>query len=235
VKVELRATTWSHLIRDRPVMMSSTMPSTKIFLLGIAAHIGERHHRERWPVGKRKRRSCRIISRARVWLGALLDPVNAHRPGDVLDAVLAEIGEPDRKLFADLLAHRGADADLAWLGERLDPRRHVDAVAEHVALVDHDVAEVDADAKADALALRQIGVAIFHPLLHHDGAAHGIDDRGEFDQHAVAGGLENASAVLVDQRIDQLAPVALENAEGLFLIRTHHSRIADDIGAKDRR
>ena len=71
-----------------------------------------------------------------------------------LTRVLAQIREPDRQLFADLLAHRGADADLAGLGQRLDPGGDVDAVAEDVALVDDDVAEIDADAKADALVLR---------------------------------------------------------------------------------
>ena len=84
-------------------------------------------------------------------------------------------------------------------------------------------------------ALRQIGVAVLHPPLHHDGAAHGIDDRGELDQHAVAGGLEDASAVLVDQRVDQFAPMALQSGERLFLVRPHQPRIFDDIGAEDRR
>src|SRR5215472_3788728 len=107
--------------------------------------------------------------------------------------MLAEIGKSDRKFFADLLAHRRTDADLTRCRKRLDPRRDVDAIAEHVAFVDHDVAKVDADAEADALALRQIGVAILHPLLNDDSTAHGIDDRGELDEHAVAGGLEDAS------------------------------------------
>ena len=120
-------------------------------------------------------------------------------------------------------------------GKRLDPRRDVDAVAEHIAFVDHDVADIDADAKANALALRQIGVAVLHPLLHDDGAAHGVDDRGELDQHAVAGGLDDASAVLVDQRIDQFTPMALEDGERPFLVRAHQPRIPDDIGAEDRR
>ena len=51
----------------------------------------------------------------------------------------------------------------------------------------------------------------------------------------VAGGLEDASAVLVDHRIDQFALVSLENSEGFFLVRAHQPRIADDIGAQDRR
>src|SRR4029077_4439130 len=138
-----------------------------------------------------------------MWLGSLLDAVDAYRPRYVFDSVLAEIGKPDRQLFADLLAHRVADADLVRRRERFNPSRYVDAVTEHVALVDHDIAEVDADAKPDPLALWQVGVAVLHPPLNHDGTAYGIDDRGELDQHAVAGGLKDASAVLVDQRVDQ--------------------------------
>ena len=43
--------TWSHPIRDRPVMMSSINdPVDKIFLLGIAAHVVERQNRDRWLV-----------------------------------------------------------------------------------------------------------------------------------------------------------------------------------------
>src|SRR6516165_8993255 len=207
----------------------------EILLLGIAAHIGERHHRNRWPVIKTKRILGPGVRRFRTWLGSLLDAVDAHRPRDVLDTVLTEIGKPDRQLFADLLAHRVADADLAGGGKRLDPRRDVDAIAKHVAFVDHDVAEVDADAKANALALRQIGVAVLHPPLHDDRATHRIDDRGELDQHAVAGGLKDAPAVLIDQRVDQFTPVRLESGERLFLVRPHQPRIFDDIGAEDRR
>src|SRR5215472_5711556 len=61
------------------------------------------------------------------------------------------------------------------------------------------IAEIDADPEADAFTLRQIGVAILHALLHDDGAAHRIDDRGELDQHTIAGGLEDAAPVLADQ------------------------------------
>jgi len=174
-----------------------------------------------------------ILRSARVRLGSLLDPVDADRPRNILDAMLAKIGEPDRQLFTDLLAHRVADTDLARCRERFDPRRHIDAVAKHVAFVDYHVAEVDADAKADALALRQIGIAVLHPPLHDDRAAHSVDDRGELDQHAVSGGLEDASAVLADQRVDQSAPMALQSGERLFLICAHQPRIFDDIGTED--
>ena len=86
-----------------------------------------------------------------------------------------------------------------------EPRRDIDAVAEDVAVLDDDVAEIDADAELDALLRGDTGIALGHPALHRDGAAHRIDDAGEFDQQAVAGGLDDAAAVLGDVRVDQLA------------------------------
>src|SRR5215469_5382755 len=40
--------------------------------------------------------------------------------------------------------------------------------------------------KTEALGLRPVGVAVVHSLLEDDSTAHGVDDRGELDQHAVA-------------------------------------------------
>ncbi len=51
------------------------------------------------------------------------------------------------KLAGELLADRCRDGDPAGLGQRLDSRRHVDAVAEHVVAIDDDVTEIEADAK----------------------------------------------------------------------------------------
>ena len=148
--------------------------------------------------------------------------------------MFAPIREPDRQLSADLLAHRGADADLAGLGQRLEPGGDIDAVTEDVAFVDDDVAEIDADAKADPLAFGDVGVTVLHPLLHAHGAAYGVDDRGELDQHAVTGRLDDAPLVLGDQSVDQLSAMALEGRERPFLVRAHEARIRGDISAKDR-
>ena len=57
---------------------------------------------------------------------------------------------------------------------------------------------IDADAEFDAPVGRHVGVALRHSALHLDGAAHRIDDAGELDQDAVAGGLDDAAAVLGD-------------------------------------
>src|SRR5437764_8779895 len=159
----------------------------------------------------------------------LVDAIDMHRPGDVLNRVQTPIREPDRQLFADLLAHRGAYADLAGLGQSLKPGGNVDAVTEDVAFVDDDVAEIDADAKANALAFGDVGVTVLHPLLHDHGATHGVDDRGELDQHPVTGRLDDAPLVLSDQRVDQLSAMALEGRERSFLVRAHEARVRSDL------
>ena len=130
--------------------------------------------------------------------------------------------------------HPRRDADPAGLGERFEPRGDIDAVAEDVVVLDDDVAEVDADAEVDALVGGDIGVALGHPALHRDGAAHRIDHAGEFDQHAVAGRLDDPPAMVSDRGIDQLAAQCLQRSQRAFLVHPDQPRIARDIGGKDR-
>ena len=40
----------SERLRDSAVMMSTANPSEKLFLLGVAAQVGERQHGNRWLV-----------------------------------------------------------------------------------------------------------------------------------------------------------------------------------------
>ena len=55
-------------------------------------------------------------------------------------------------------------------------------------------------------------VALGHPALDIDRAAYRVDDAGELDQHAVAGRLNDAAAVLRDLRIDNCASGAFSAA-----------------------
>jgi hypothetical protein len=94
-------------------MISSTMPSAKIFLLRIAAHISEGQDRDRWLVGQRQRR----LSRRRSGLsGDIANPVDPHRPGDVLDLLLAEILEEEGQPVAHVVMDRVGDKHPAGIG-----------------------------------------------------------------------------------------------------------------------
>jgi hypothetical protein len=56
--------------------------------------------------------------------------------------------------------------------------------------------------------------------LDFDRRADRVDDAREFREHAVAGRLDDAAAVLPDLRVDELAAMRLEAFEGAFLVRS---------------
>src|SRR5262249_31901863 len=117
-------------------------------LLGVAAHVGVRQHRDRRLVGERQ------------WLwrgwqpsldgcGIVANPVGPHWPGNVLRLLLAEILEGGIQPIAYLVANNPANTDPPGFGQRLQPRRYVHTVAEDVLFLDDHVAKVNADAKPD--------------------------------------------------------------------------------------
>jgi hypothetical protein len=170
----------------------------EILLLGIAAHIGEGQHRDRRFVRQRERCLRRSTLGNR-------DAISMHRAGDVLDLLLALVLEREVELVAHLIAHNPADADPAGFGQGLEARGDVDAVAVDVALIDDDVTDIDADAKLDAPIGGRSRIARSHFALHLDRTAHRVYHAAEFDQHAVAGGLDDPPTMLGNLRIDQFA------------------------------
>ena len=161
--------------------------------------------------------------------------VDPHRPRDVLELLLADVFEGEVELARGILLHPRRDADAAGLGQSFEPRRDIDAVAKDVAVLDDDVADIDADAKLDAVVGRYAGVAPGHLALHLDGAAQCIDHTAELDEQPVAGGLDEAAPVLGDFRIEELAAQRLEAFEGAALVGADQPRIARHIGREDRR
>ena len=77
-------------------------------------------------------------------------PVRPHRPRDVLDPLLAGELQRQAELALELVVGGARDQHAARLAQLLQAGRDVDAVAEQVVALDHDVAEVDADAEDDA-------------------------------------------------------------------------------------
>src|ERR1700730_10885715 len=101
----------------------------EILLLRVAAHICERQHRDRRLIGKRQRR----LTGRRWALGGdagVANPVDPHRPGDVLYLLFAHVFEGEIELVTYLIAHDPADADPARLGERFEGRPGMSPVAE---------------------------------------------------------------------------------------------------------
>ena len=125
----------------------------EVFLLGIAAHVGERQDADRRAVGVRASASGAARSpRAAV----ASHGEDAHRTLDILHRVLAQILERRTRTLPATWSRTVRETAMPpdWR-ERLQPRGDVDAVAIDVVAFDDDVAEIDADAVADALVLRR--------------------------------------------------------------------------------
>ena len=125
-------------------------------------------------------------------------------------------------------------ADAAGLGQRLETRRDVYAVAEYVLAVDHHVAEVDTDPPLHLAIVGKIGIEDRDRLLHLGGAFDGLDRAVELAEDAVASGADDATAMLRDGVIDDLARL-VEPAQRSDLIGAHEPAIVLDVGAQDCR
>jgi hypothetical protein len=158
-----------------------------------------------------------------------------HRLRDVFDALFPDVVEGIGQPVANMIADGPRDADASWLRQCLQPRGDVDAVAIDVVVSGDDIAKIDPDPERDSFFLGDIGVAVEYRPLDLDRAAHRIDDARKFDQHAVARRLDDAPMMLPDFRVDQLAAMRLQPAEGALLIRPHQPRVTRHIGSEDRR
>ena len=104
----------------------------------------------------------------------------------------------------------------------------IHTVAMNVPVLYDDVAEVDADAKYDPLVLGNRDVALGHPTLHGDRTGHGLNDARELDQNAVAGRLDDATLVVGDLRVDQLAAMDTQPCQRPRLILAHQAAVAGE-------
>ena len=198
----------------------------EIFLFGIAAHVLEGQDCDRWLIGQRKRESFRRTA-------ARLQLVDPHRPCDVLQLLFAHVLEVCVELAAHLPVGVVGYADAAGLSDTFEPRGNIDAVAEYVAVLDDDVADMDANAEFDALVLRHRRVTLDHAVLNFNGTARGVDGACELNQDTIAGPLDDAAAMIRDLRFQELAPMSIEPRQRAFLVGSHQAAVAGDVAGED--
>src|SRR6516162_7528683 len=225
----------------------------EIFLLWVAAHIGEGQDRDRRLVGERQERRATLTRLPPLAVGILRDageggprrsrdgvgegganPVRPDWPPYVLERLLAHVFEGEVEAARGVLVDARRNADAARLGQDFETRRHVDTIAKDVAVLDDDVADIDADAELDPAVRRQRGVALDHCRLYLGRATQRVDDAGELDQEAIAGGLDDAPLMAGDPRIDDFGAQHLQPGKRRFLGGFDQARIAGDIGREDR-
>lgn len=100
--------------------------------------------------------------------------------------MLAEILEDEVNPIAEMVAHATRNADSAAFRQAFKASPDIDAVPEDIAILHHDVADVDANPETHRQ-LRVCSVRRFHCLLYRDRAGNRVEHAGEFGQHTVAG------------------------------------------------
>ncbi len=156
------------------------------------------------------------------------------RLGYVLETVNAGIGKGCMEVFASLVVGLGGGGDTAGGGNRLEPDGDVHAVAEHLILVGHHVAHVDAETELHDPVRGQLAVSFGHQRLHPDRRLDSADDAGKFQQKTIAGVLHQPAAMIENDRIDRTS-VRLERGVGTGLVGAHHPRVTCDVSADDCR
>src|ERR1700733_3653561 len=134
--------------------------------------------------------------------GADFHPPSAYRFSYIFEGLPAHIFEGPVDLSPDLPVGVVRQTYAARIGNIFQPCGDVDALSEDVVVVDDDVADVNADAKFDPPLLRRGGILLRQPALNLHRAAHRIDGAGEFDQHAVACGLDDAAPMGSYRRVN---------------------------------
>jgi hypothetical protein len=157
------------------------------------------------------------------------------RSRDVLDFVFAAVFPHNIKTVTDLPVRIIRHADAVWFRQGFDTCRNVHAVAKDIVAFDDNVADVHANAEANSLVVRYTFVALDNTLLCGDGALDSGDDGRELKQQPIAHGLDDAAAMLVDQRIDKFGSMRAKSGKGGSFVRPHEARITDDIGGHDCR
>ena len=97
----------------------------------------------------------------------------------------------------DLIQHLAGNANTAAISDSFKSCRDIDSVAEYVAVVGNDVPNIDANTKLYSILRRCIGIALSHSTLDFYGAPHRVHRACKFNQHAVAGRLNDVSPMFL--------------------------------------
>jgi len=168
--------------------------------------------------------SCRTIE---------LHTISTHRPRYVFHTLFADEFERQAQLSLQLVIGRAGNEQSARLAQLFEAGSDIDAVAQQVVALDHDIAEIDPHAKQDSPGRRNIRLILDNALLHGNGTGYGIDDRAEFDDDTVAHQLDDTSVVFAQQRINHIASQGLDRDKRILLVRLDEARITDDIGGEN--
>ena len=125
------------------------------------------------------------------------------------------------------------DSDAAGRRQRLDAGGDIDPVAEHVAVLDDDVADIQSHAEHDPVVRRGGRIVAVHGVLNGDCATDRIDRACELREEAVARRFENSSVMRRDLGLDERRAHMPQTRQSPNLVRLHAAAVAHHVGGQN--
>jgi hypothetical protein len=163
-----------------------------------------------------------------------LEPPRAHGLGDILEDLWTKVIAGNIDLAPDLPIGVVRHTDAARLGDTFKARRDIDAIAEDIAIVNYNIADVNADAEFDPLVLRHRSILLGHARLNVNGTTYRIHGASKFDQHAVTGRFDDAASMRSYGGINEGLSNSLKPGQRILLVGTHQAAIPSDIRRQHR-
>src|SRR5271166_1161193 len=131
-----------------------------------------------------------------------------------------------------MIAYAPRDTNLTTLDQSLEPGGDVHAIAKKVTVLDHDIADIDADPEAHPASFRFICVCLLKSRLDLDRTTHCIENASEFGEYAIARRIRDPTSMTGDEFVDE-APPGGQRRHRRFFVAVHQAAVALDISGED--
>ena len=116
----------------------------------------------------------------------------------------------------------------------MESRGYIHAIPKKIVALNHDIAEIYADAKLHPAIIGLINIPIFQLPLNVGRTIYCLDWACELGDYAVTSAAENTTMVAFNKLVDNLAACS-QGVDRCFLVGLHEPAIADHIGRQNRR
>src|SRR5690349_7598805 len=103
-----------------------------------------------------------------------------------------------------------------------------------VSAIGNRIANVNPDTKPDSSVRRLVAIQVGNLLLDLHGTAYSAIDAVEHDEQRIAASLDDAAAVLLNRRVDQIAAHGTQPRQGSSVVKPDQAAVADHVGIHDR-
>ena len=117
--------------------------------------------------------------------------------------LLPDVLKDKVELTRGILLHARRHANAARLSQAFEANCHVHAITKDVAVLDYDVAHIDANPEVDALIRRYLRIPFGHLSLYLSGTVERIHYAAELGEKAVTCCLDQPAVVSGDHRLEQ--------------------------------